>query len=135
MVEACRGAVEYLDIPALILRTSLLECFPIIPPADLVFVFHCYHYLYFGSEYGTAGAFDHDRIFQALSRICTDTLVFANPLVLSDEKKNHYRQKGVQEDILQAYQENSILAHASRYFDLASMPRQDERPYIIMRKK
>lgn len=135
MVDACRSAVAYLEIPALVLHTSLLECFSIFPPSDLVFVFHCYHYLYFGSEYGTAGAFNHDQIFKTLSMICTDTLVFANPFSLSDEKKNDYRLKGVPEAILQAYHQNSILTYAARYFDLTPIPIQDERPYIIMRKR
>ena len=156
MVSACRQAIDFVGAPATILRGPLDGLHPILRPAELVLVLHCYHHLYFGSPFGTPsrskghsnmkgseaahsdgtpGAFSHDRLFALLSRITTDTLLFANPLTLRPDQVWHYQQLGIPGEAIQGYNRQAILESAGRYFDLQQFPLGGERPYILMRKK
>jgi hypothetical protein len=134
MATACREAVDYLDAPAAILHGSLDSLYKALPPADLVFVIHCYHYLYFGSVFGTPGVPNHDRWFEILAAITSDTLVFANPLDLKPDKVERYRQEGFSEKMIQNYNAQAILESAGRHFDLQPFSLGAGRPYILMRK-
>jgi hypothetical protein len=135
MVLACRKAVDFLQAPATILLGSLDHLLPVLPPADLVFLFHCYHHLYFGSPFGTPGLPSHDRWFEMLAGITKDILLFANPLKLSKEKCEAYRQGGILEEDLANYNADAILKSAARYFDIHQFELGGGRPYIRMQKK
>jgi SAM-dependent methyltransferase len=132
MAEAARLVGEYLNAPAAILHGSLLDLYRAIPPADLVFVFHCYHYLYFGSEGGHPGLADHEGLFSVLARLCGHTLVFANPLELEDRKKKTLRDSGVSESILAGYNTKAILGGAEKFFSIHPSTLGGGRPYIVM---
>jgi hypothetical protein len=134
MVVACRQAVDLTNAPATILHGSLGSLYRALPAADLVFVLHCYHYLYFGSAFGTPGVPSHDHWFQILSQITSDTLVFANPLELEPDRMEEYRERGFTEQVIEGYNAEAILDSAGRYFELQPVPLGGERPYIIMRR-
>lgn len=131
MVNACRKAVFYLNAPATILQGSLLELYRALPSACLVFVLHCYHYLYFGAP----GIASHDQLFDILAHITDDTLVFANPLNLSLDKINLYRQKKISPEVIESYNAQAILESANRYFKVQKIPLGKGRPYLVMKKR
>jgi hypothetical protein len=134
MVAACRKAVNYLDAPATILHGSPGEYYKAFQPASLVLVLHCYHYLYFGSPYGTPGNPSHDRWFDIFARITSDTLVFANPVKPGDNKISFYRQQGISGEVIRRYNAREILKSAQRHFHVKQFPLGEGRPYWVMRK-
>jgi hypothetical protein len=134
MVAACREAVGFLDAPATVLHGSLDSLYRALPPADLVFVLHCYHYLYFGSAFGTPGVPSHDHWFEILASITSDTLLFANPLNLEADKAEVYRERGFSSRAIRDYNRQAILDSARRHFELCPSSMGGGRPYVLMRK-
>ena len=135
MVDAGREAADVLNAPVTILHGTLNSLYPAIPSAELVFVFHCYHYLYFGSPSGTPALPSHAYWFDLFNRITTDTLVFANTLTLSQDKVMGYREKGFSSRDIGAYSEEAIMNCARKYFDIQKFSLGGGRPYIAMRKR
>jgi SAM-dependent methyltransferase len=135
MVTASRRVAHHLAAPATILSGSLVELHSVLPAVDLVFVLHCYHYLFFGSPDGASGIASHDRLFEILARVTRDTLVFANPLALKEGQRQRLRAAGVRERDIAAYGREPIIAAAERHFAIEETSLGGGRPLIIMRPR
>lgn len=135
MVLAARKTIQWLKLPAIVIRGTLGQVSPALAPASLVFVFHVYHYLFFGSPDGAPGIPDHDTWFNLLAGICSDTLVFANPLSLDDEKVLKLKARGIPAEDINKYNRASILASAARHFMVEPTSLGGGRPYLLMRKR
>lgn len=134
MVNAARLAAAHLGAPAAILHGPPTEFSAALAPADLVTVFHCYHYLYFGSLSGSPGVASHEWWFDLFAKLTTDTLVFANTLALSEEKACEFRERGSTEEELARYCPEAILSAARRHFAVTSFSLGGGRPYLVMRR-
>lgn len=135
MVTAARLAAEHLGAPAAILHGPPSEFEAALSPADLVFVFHCYHYLFLGSASGSPGIDSHDSWFDFFARITTDTLLFANPLELTPKQVEEFRDRGVTVDALSRYRPDAIMAAARRHFDVTPHSLGGGRPYLVMTRR
>ena len=135
MIHTARLAADYLGAPATFLLGRLDQFHPILKPADLVMMFHCFHYVYFSPSIPVEPSKLHEYWFSMIASITTDTLVFANALDLTAKQAAYCRQQGVSEDLVASYNEKGILEAASRYFDLQPFSLGGGRPLILMRKK
>lgn len=133
MVRASRLAVEATKTPATILHGTPVRLYPLLAPAELVLVLHCYHYLYFGSRFGEPGLPSHDRWFDLFARFTSDSLIFANPLSLTPEQVEEYRSRSIPEKEIREYCPENILGSAARHFQLQEFSLGGGRPYILMR--
>ena len=133
MVSAARLAAAHLGAPATILQGPPGEFATVLAPADLVVVLHCYHYLFFGSLAGSPGNPSHESWFDFFARITADTLVFANPLELSDDKAHWFLERGARAEAIAWYCPEAILSAARRHFSVTLHPLGGGRPYLVMR--
>jgi SAM-dependent methyltransferase len=135
MVAAGRRAAHHLAAPATLLHGSFTEFHTVLAPADLVFVLHCYHYLFFGSPDGAPGIASHDELFRHLRRLTRDTLVFANPLFLDADKRDELRARGVAEEEIASYDRAAILESAERFFEIEETSHGGGRPLLLLRTR
>jgi len=136
MVEACRAAVLCTGTKATVVQASLPDFSCALAPADLIFVLHSYHYLYFGSYGGEVrGTWSHEKIFDILASLSRDTLIFANDLSLPPGKELFWRERGVPERVIERYNETEILSCAEKYFLISGTLHGGGRPVLVMKKK
>jgi predicted ATPase len=136
MAEACRAAIECAGLKATVVQASLPDFRCALIPADLVFVLHSYHYLYFGSYGGeVTGTWNHSDIFRTLASLCSDTVVFANDLSLPPGKDLFWREKGVPESVMERYNEAEIMSCAAGHFEICRTDHGGGRPVILMKKR
>ncbi|WP_457557121.1 AAA family ATPase [Candidatus Harpocratesius sp.] len=135
MVDISRSVINYLKLPGVVFHGSFQIIQNIIKSADLVFVFHCYHYLYFGSYYGTPGVFSHEDLFGMFSKITKKTLLFANDLEISENFKKILLEKKINDFYIKQYNKNQILQAAEKYFQIQEFDLGGKRKYILMERK
>lgn len=135
MIHTARLAADYLGALATFLHGRLDQFHPILAPADLVMMFHCYHYVYFSPSIPVEPGKLHEYWFGLIARITADTFIFANPLELTPKQAAYCRQQGGSDELIASYHEKGILEAAGRYFDLQPFNLGGGRPLILMRKK
>jgi SAM-dependent methyltransferase len=96
-------------------------------PFQTVLLVNTYHYLYFGSGLQPFGYRDHGRIFQMLSRLCSERLIWSSPLENRDCPG--YSQRG---DSGADYTRDRILGAARKYFTVEAAGSLGRRPVHIM---
>lgn len=79
-----------------------------------VVLVNTYQYLYFGSKLG-AGSFSHDKLFEAISKVCAQRFIFNNRVEL-ENCQNKVQVAAIENTATQNYNRQSILDAASRYF-------------------
>jgi SAM-dependent methyltransferase len=132
MAAACEAAARFAGAPATVLTGPPQQFRGKLQPADLVFVFHCYHYFFCGSLFGAQGVASHDWWFDYFAEITAGALVFSNSLALDEKKKSQFREVGVGDEVLAAYHPQAILEAAERRFTVTEHPLGGGRPYLVM---
>ena len=91
-----------------------------------------YQYLYFGSDFGP-GYLSHDKIFEYISRVCSDRFIYSN----RSEKEDcqNVTQVEAAGKLADFYNKKDILAAASKYFDLIAEDTIGKYPLLVFQRK
>lgn len=105
-------------------------------PYQTAMVINTYHYLYWGSGLSDKSFNDHDVILKQIADVCTDTLIFSNPL----EVKNSPGEirKRAAKVTTHTYTTREFLEAADKYFDVyqvGALGRIGKRPLFVMKRK
>ena len=87
-------------------------------PFDATLVINCYQYLYFGSSRFNAAYMNHDSIFADLRKVCDGRVIFSNRIEVKHLQEYPAKQA---EGMKELYDEQTIYAAASKYFNVNRM--------------
>lgn len=96
-------------------------------PFQTVLLVNTYHYLYFGSDLQSFGYRDHGRIFQMLSQLCSERLIWSSPL--ENRECPRYSARG---DSGADYTRDRILGASRKYFTVEAAGWLGRRPVYLM---
>jgi SAM-dependent methyltransferase len=135
MIQAARAAGNFIQSPAVFLHGTFDQLHPVLPPADLVLMLHCYHYIYFSQLASDLNWDWHAYWFGVLATLTRDTLVFANPLELTSKHRAEFSAQGHTQQAIDSFNRTAILAAAESFFTVEETQFGGGRPLIVMRTR
>jgi hypothetical protein len=101
-------------------------------PFQTVVLANTYQYLYFGSDFGP-GYLSHDKIFEYISQVCSDTFIYTNRSERDDcQNRTQVAQAGKLADL---YNKEAILKAASKYFELIAEDTIGKYPLWVFQRR
>ncbi len=103
-------------------------------PFQTILIINTYHYLFYGSAMDSYASRSHRKILSELARICSDRIVFSNPLEINDCPGQIRRNFGSAPDRAK-YTEERFLSVAAEMFSIEKKGWLGKRPLYLLRKK
>ncbi|HKI75261.1 MAG TPA: class I SAM-dependent methyltransferase [Pseudomonadales bacterium] len=104
-------------------------------PFDNILIVNTYHYLFWGSGMSPDRFGSHEEILEGLGRICSNRVIFANPLEIPDMPRETRKLAAGQSDRLNDYTTESFLATARNYFDVEPRGAIGKRRLLILHRR
>ena len=104
-------------------------------PFRNILVINAYHYLFWGSGMFPDHFPGHDAILQGLHRICSDRIIFANPLELTDAPKETRGFAAGEPERAAEYTTSRFLSAAKPLFDIESRGKIGKRDLMVLHRK
>jgi len=136
-IELCRQFKQKFNLPNS--RFELLTLEDLAKNIDnfggafqTVLLANTYQYLYFGSDIGPA-YLSHERIFEYLSKVCGERLIFTNRVEKSDCQNTKYVEAAG--TCAELYTRQELLDAASKYFTLTFESQIGKYPLFVLDKR
>lgn len=104
-------------------------------PFRNILVINAYHYLYWGSGMFAEHFPGHEAILEGLHKICSDRVVFANPLALEDSPKETQRFAADDPARAAGYTADRFFSAAARLFDIEHCGKIGKRDLLVLHRK
>ncbi|MEX0943434.1 MAG: class I SAM-dependent methyltransferase [Pseudomonadales bacterium] len=132
-VRKFRG-IENVAFHAVFLRELFKDPAQFGAPFKNVLIINTYHYLFWGSVLSSTRFDSHDEIIEGLARICSDRVIFANPLALPDSPRETRTIAATEPERAAQYTVDGFLKAASKYFRIEDRGNIGKRNLLVLNR-
>lgn len=126
--------IDKVSFHAVFLREVFEDPARFSAPFKNILIINTYHYLFWGSVLSNQRFDSHTEIIEGLASICSDRVIFANPLTLSDSPRETRRFAADEPARAAQYTVDAFLAAASKYFRIEDHGSIGKRSLLVLHR-